>query len=53
MRFYLWRVNFLRDLLGIPRLERQAIPVDDDLGGLLNIFVANDGLDLVVRVVDY
>ena len=53
MRLYLWRVNFLRNLLGIPRLKRQTILVDDDLGGLLNIFVTNDGLDLVVRVVDY
>lgn len=52
MSLDLTRVDFSDHVLGQPRLERQSTRVEGVLVDLFDFFVADDGLDLGVRVVD-
>ena len=52
MCLYLRRVYLVSNLLDIPWLEGEGFWVYLDFLCLLNVFIANDRLDLVIRVVN-
>ena len=52
MCFNLRGVDLCDDLLMVPRLECEILRIERDLLYLLNFFITDDGLHLIVRVVD-